>query len=90
MGKMEFFEMTGRVEVGPNATDKIFFGKPKKKYCCPSCEKVRRKVVLAFERIDLKKDIIKRYNFTEPVCEDCFELKQYGAIMNAFYGTNIY
>jgi hypothetical protein len=88
---MEFTETTHWVKsLYPNATDKIFYGKPTKRYFCPYCQKERRKVVLAFERVDLKKDIIKRYEFTQPLCQNCFEFTQYREIMNAFYGTNIY
>lgn len=88
---MEFVETSSWVKsLYPNATDKIFYGRPKKRYYCPACEQERRKVVLAFQRVDLKKDIVKRYEFTKPLCENCFEFKQYGSIMNDFYGTNIY
>ena len=74
----------------PKAIDKMFFGRPTERYYCPRCRQEKRKLVLFFEREDLVKKIHKRYEMSEPICQNCFEFVSYNRIMNDFYSTDIY
>lgn len=87
---MKFIELFSEMYDNGRVQEITSYVRPSKKYKCPICGRVKRKLVNEFQYYSYAKEVLQTVKFPELPCDDCFSWECKGKILNEYYGVDYY